>query len=167
MKKLPKGFTLIELLLLIGLIAVITTILWATINPIDRMRSGNDSVVQTHIESLSSAELAFSTLNNGFFTNRDTSQQDLKNFGEIKSTYSPPNSDYINYSFVVPGDCLISGSSQCISIVICSQLKSKKYESSIPGAHKVFMFSSVSGKICVYDNGADECNNLTSTQTCP
>ncbi len=65
LKRIHSGFTLIELLVVIAVMAIIATAALVAINPIDKIRSGQDAKVQADLSQVTSAISAYETANNG------------------------------------------------------------------------------------------------------
>jgi len=59
------GFTLIELLVVIAVMAVIAAAVLVAINPVDKIRAGQDAKVQSDIAQVAGAISAYETGNNG------------------------------------------------------------------------------------------------------
>lgn len=128
---MAKGFTLIELLVTIGVMAVLAIGGFMALDPIDKIKSANDSKVQTDISQLASAIGVYGVTHGGFYP---TDFSTLQTSGEIKTIPSPPN----NYSAYSLGQTTGSPTLQSV----CGELKAKKYE-----AAPFWVWCSLTGKI--------------------
>ena len=110
------GFTLIELLVTIAVMAVLAIGGFMALDPMDKIKSANDSKVQTDVSQLASAVGVYGVTHGGFYP---TDFPTLLISGEIKAMPSPPN----NYAAYSLGQT--SGSPTFQSV--CGELKAKKY----------------------------------------
>ena len=138
---LQKGFTLIELLIVIAILGILAASTLAVLDPVDKIRAGNDSKVQSDVISIAKAAEAYSVANDG---NYPSNLNALVTSGNLRSVPTAPGG-YTAYNFTGGGaaDFIISG-----------QLKSKKYAPATP----VFKYESAEGKSCAA---------ATRTTACP
>lgn len=130
-----KGFTLIELLVVIGVLAVIAAGVVALIDPVDKNRAAMDAKVQSDIGQIATAMQSYAA--------RDAAglyPPALTNLApsELVRLPSAP-SGYATYN------CSGCGTA---TVVVCGELKSKKYASAVPAARPVWRWESSTGKIC-------------------
>ncbi len=130
-RNFSSGFTLIELLIVIGILGVLAVATLAVLDPVDKLRAGNDSKVQSDIANIAKAAEAYAVANNGNYPTALTTTA----FGdELRSVPSNPGG-YSAYSYTGGGS---------IDFIISGELKSKKYTPGTP----VFKYSSAEGKAC-------------------
>lgn len=159
-----KGFTLIELLVVIAVLGVLAAGVWVALDPLDKINAANDAKVQSDMGILGQAQETYATTHNGYYAR---SQADLVDNGDLKAVIAPPAGYNIPagnvYFFTLPASCTISGTSDCTSVVICSELKSKKNTPPPPysGYRYLWMYSSVSGRACLatFTNTSDPCGD--------
>lgn len=143
-KLLKRGFTLIELLIVIAIIGVLAAVMLATIDPIDKIRAGNDSKVQQDITMIGKAAEAYAAANNGTYpTGTFTAVTGLLiGSGDLRSAPSAPGG-YTAYTWSNPvvGTFIVSG-----------ELRSKKY-----ALTPFFKYTSSTGKSCAANNATAVC----------
>ena len=110
------GFTLIELLVTIAVMAVLAIGGFMALDPMDKIKSANDSKVQTDISQLAEAMEAYSVAHTGVYA---ISFSLLQISGEIKIIPGAPN-NYRVYSLSQTTGLPTSQS-------ICGEMKAKKY----------------------------------------
>lgn len=135
---LSKGFTLIELLIVIAVIGVLAAAVWIALDPQDKIRAANDSKVQADLGSIAQAEEAYATTKNGFYSG---DQAALVTNGDLKMQLTAP-SGYMGYTDVGSPAACTSGTT-CTSVIVCGELKSKKY---VNAATPRWTYCSSSGK---------------------
>ena len=133
-----KGFTLIELLIVIAILGVLAAGVLAAIDPADKIASANDARAQNDISALGRATETYATTHSNFYP-ADTNE--LVTSGELKRVPTEPSSDYTYVYVENPGLCTSGGT--CTSVVIYSDLKSKKFT-----ATPFWRYDSDSGKSC-------------------
>lgn len=134
-----KGFTLIELLIVIAILGVLAAGVLIAIDPVDRIRSANDSQVQKDIAAIANAAEAYAATHDGIYPTKaeyDTSNILVTN-GDLKNKPIAPT----GYTYTYEGTAA--------SFTMTGTLKSKKYAGvAAPGPYKVFTYSSLTGKAC-------------------
>lgn len=136
---LLKGFTLIELLIVIAILGILAAATLAVLDPVDKIRAGNDSKVQSDITTIAKAAEAYAVANDGDYP---TSIADLVASNDLRSTPRPPGG-YSAYQFTGGGNN---------DFVVSGELKSEKYT-----ATPVFKYSSAEGKSCARANRTAAC----------
>lgn len=150
-KFFSKGFTLIELLIVIAIIGILAAGILVAIDPVDKVNSTNDSLVQNDVSGAGRASEAYAATHSGFYP---AALSDLTASGELKRVPVAPTG-YTAYTFsstVAGGGACVAGTT-CTSIVVAGQLKSKKY-----AATPAWRYESSSGKSCAV---------ATTTTVCP
>lgn len=161
------GFTLMELLIVIAILGVLAGLVWTALDPLDKINAANDSKVQSDMGVIGQAMEVYATGKAGLTGGNyyAISQAELVTNGDLKSQFTVPTG--YAYSIVVPATCVAGGGVTCTSVAVCATpLKSKKFASATAGSQKVYLYSSTSGKACVYDNAANGCT-VASTVACP
>lgn len=130
-KSMTKGFTLIELLVTIAVMAVLAIGGFMALDPMDKIKTANDSKVQTDISQLAAAVGAYGVTHAGFYP---IDFPTLLTSGEIKALPTAPN----NYAAYSLGQT--SGSPTFQSV--CGELKAKKYSGTL-----FWVWCSSTGKI--------------------
>ena len=134
-----KGFTLIELLIVIAILGVLAAATIAVLDPIDKIRGGNDSKVQSDIITIGKGAEAYAAANNGVYPTDVTS---MVSSGELRSAPTAPGG-YTPYVWAGGG----AG-----SFTISGELRSKKYN-----ATPVFKYTSATGKSCTSSSIVGDC----------
>jgi prepilin-type N-terminal cleavage/methylation domain-containing protein len=144
-KKSSKGFTLIELLIVIAILGILAAATLATIDPIDKIRAGNDSKVQSDIASVGKAAEAYAAANNGTYPSGTFAAvtTTLIASGDLRSAPAAPGG-YTAYTWTGGG---------VAAFIVSGQLRSKKYT-----ATPVFKYTSATGK---------SCDAVSATGVCP
>lgn len=142
---LSKGFTLIELLIVIAILGILAAATLAIVDPIDKIRAGNDSKVQQDIVNVAKAAEAYAVTNNGTIPTGTFAQvtQILITSGDLRSAPSAPTG-YTAYTFTGGG---------ANPFIVSGQLRSKKFT-----ATPFFKYTSATGKSCAA---------AAATGTCP
>lgn len=143
-----KGFTLIELLIVISIIGILAAGILVAVDPVDKINQGNDAKVQNDISAAGRATEAYATLHNGFYP---ATIAELVAAGELKREPSAP-SGYTAYSAVAKPASCVSGT-ECTSIIIEGQLKSKRY-TSVFKKKPIWRYNSSSGASCAMASGS-------------
>lgn len=115
--KQNQGFTLIEILLVIGIIAVLATVVIVALDPATRFRDARDARRQSDIESISTAIQQYLIDNKGVF---------------------PPGLDATEKQIAISmdtcsidtGGCVVAGATDCIdlSVSLARYLKEVPYD---------------------------------------
>lgn len=93
-----SGFTLIELLIVIAVIGILAAALLIAIDPIDKVKQGNDTKVINDVRSIYDGATRVYTQRGTFPANNDL--QAIVDAGELKAVPTVPNSSYAAYSFM-------------------------------------------------------------------
>ena len=142
-----KGFTLIELLIVIAILGVLAAGVLVAIDPVDKIRAGNDAKVQNDVSGAGRASEAYATTHNGFYP---AALADLVSSGELKRVPTAP-SGYSAYAVVnTPVGC--SAGTTCTAITVTSQLKSKNYTTA-----PFWRYESSTGKSCAVATAGTAC----------
>ena len=122
------GFTLIELLVVIAIIGVLAGVLVVVIDPLDKIRSANDSGVVSTITQVGRANDSYGTNHNNTYVGGTFAQSvtDLNTAGETKFTTIPAPTGYIFTYLPNPAACT-TALSTCTAYVYYTNLLSKKY----------------------------------------
>ncbi len=138
-----KGFTLIELLIVIAILGVLAAGILVAIDPIDKINQANDSKVQNDVSAMGRAAEAYATTHNGFYP---FAVGNLTSSGELKRIPAPPTGyTPTAYGFAVPPACTAELDSDCTSVIIGSQLKSKRFTSA---STSFWNYDTNTGKSC-------------------
>lgn len=142
--QVSDGFTLIELLIVIAILGILTTATLAILDPIDKIRAGNDSKVQQDITTVAKAAEAYAAINNGDYPTGDDFAAvvaELKASGDLRGAPTAPGG-YRDY--VWSGDTS--------TFTVSGQLRSKRYTNT-----PVFKYTSGSGKSCEAVDISENC----------
>lgn len=142
--QITSGFTLIELLIVISILGILAAATLAILDPIDKIRAGNDSKVQQDVTTVAKAAEAYAAINNGDYPT-GTSFTDIVNIliasGDLRGTPIAPGG-YSEYAW--------SGDSSYFTV--SGQLRSKRYKDTT-----VFKYTSGSGKSCASVDVGENC----------
>lgn len=141
-----KGFTLIELLIVIAIMGVLAAGVLFAIDPVDRIRSANDSLSQKDVSSIANAAEAYAATHDGVYA---ATRAILVTNGDLKVDPAPPATGY-SYTYAPTG-----ASPNYTGFTMVGTLRSKKFTS---GSYNFFMYSSATGKACP--------SSSATTQTC-
>ncbi len=144
-----KGFTLIELIIVIAILGILAAAVLAAIDPIDKLRAGNDSKVQSDVRSL--YEAAQRTAAAGA-TSLPTTVALLNAAGELKSIPIPPGGATGGYGTTYDGG---AGNGEYVvnaagdDVVVCgvNRAKANRTKAGASGA-QVAYFTITAGKSC-------------------
>ncbi len=128
--KQKAGFTLIELLVVIAIIGVLAGVLVVVIDPLDKIRSANDSGVISTITQIGKANDSYGANHNnsyvgGTFANSVT---DLNSSGETKYTALTAPTGY-TYTYLPNPAACTTAAGTCTAYVYYTNLLSKRYTS--------------------------------------
>ncbi len=135
--QIKSGFTLIELLIVISILGILAAATLAILDPIDKVRTGNDSKVQQDITRVARAAEAYAAINNGNYPSGNDFAAVVSALiasGDLRGTPVAPGG-YSSYEWTWSADLS--------TFTISGQLRSKKYE-----ATPYFKYTSESGKSC-------------------
>lgn len=121
-----KGFTLIELLIVFAIVGILGSTILILIDPLDKIYSAHDSIIQNDIGYLGRSLESFSTRHGG---NYPKNIQELITSGELKRAPLPPSGYGDSYNYIAfPDSCTGAiGEAPCTSVVITAPLKSRLY----------------------------------------
>lgn len=137
-----RGFTLIELLIVIAVLGILAAATLAVLDPIDKIRAGNDSKVMSDIVGIAKAAEAYAVANDGTYP---TGTGDLVTSGDLRSVPKPPGGYGANYTWSGGGNN---------NFTVSGTLKSKKYTSA---STPVFKYNSGEGRSCAAATAATAC----------
>lgn len=122
------GFTLIELLVVIAIIGVLAGVLVVVIDPLDKIRSANDSGVVSTITQIGRANDSYGTNHNNTYVGGTFAQSvtDLNTAGETKFSTLPAPTGYTFTYLPNPAACTTAAST-CTAYVYYTNLLSKRY----------------------------------------
>lgn len=112
-----SGFTLVELLIVIAVIGILAAALLVAIDPVDKIRAGNDSKVQSDVRQIYDAALRAYAQGNVLPSSINTTTPSIVSTGELKSAPVPPATYGTTYDYFVNG----AGT----DVVACGRLMSK------------------------------------------
>lgn len=143
-KNLHKGFTLIELLIVIAILGILAAATLAVLDPVDKIRNGNDAKVEQDIVNVAKAAEAYAAVNNGLYPSGTFAQVTtiLVTAGDLRSAPTPPGT-YTAYTWTGGG---------ATSFIVSGQLRSKRYT-----ATPVFKYTSATGKSCAAAAATGNC----------
>lgn len=142
-----KGFTLLELLVVIAILGVLAAGLLVAIDPVDRIRSANDSQVQKDVASIANAAEAYAATHDGLYPFQ---LSNLSSSGDLKVVPTAPAASY-TYTFAPATNCTAELDTDCTSFLMDGTLRSKKYTA---GSYNIFRYNSATGKACAYKTAA-------------
>jgi prepilin-type N-terminal cleavage/methylation domain-containing protein len=116
-----QGFTLIELLVVIAVIGILAAALLLAIDPIDKIRAGNDTKVLNDARAIYDGSLRSYTSANTFPTNLDA----VVTAGELKSKPTAPTS-YRAYDWFANNSDVTLATDVCIQGQVMSKSQLKK-----------------------------------------
>ena len=164
---MKKGFTLIELVVVIAILGVLAAVLVTVIDPLDKIKSANDSGVVSAIIQVGKANDSFAANNNNKYAQGGASNNftglitDLNAAGEIKFTTLTAPTGYTYVYIPTPASCTApSGATPCTTSVIYTNLLSKKYVTGANPSYYVY----ANGQGCTKLNQASA---PTGATTCP
>lgn len=140
-----KGFTLLELLVVIAILGVLAAGLLVAIDPVDRIRSANDSQVQKDVASIANAAEAYAATHDGLYP---YVKANLTASGDLKVLPTAPTGYTAYPEATVPSGCTAEGDTDCTSFIVVGTLKSKKFKTGTGGPFYNFTYSSLTGKAC-------------------
>lgn len=133
-----KGFTLIELIIVIAILGILAVAVLAAIDPVDKLRAGNDSKVQSDVRAIYDGAQRTAAAGSAAFPNAATTAQ----ITELKSIPTAPTAaGYSAYTYFVTaaGD----------DAVVCGAMKSKgSLAKAGVAAGGTAYFTIVGGKAC-------------------
>jgi prepilin-type N-terminal cleavage/methylation domain-containing protein len=137
-----KGFTLIELLIVIAVLGVLAATTIAVIDPIDKLRAGNDSKVETDIVTIGKAAEAYAAVDaSNLYPTTITA---IVTAGQMRSAPVAPGG-YTAYTWSGGG---------AVDFIVYGQLKSKKFTNA---GTPFFKYTSATGKACASATNTGAC----------
>lgn len=154
-----KGFTLIELIIVIAILGILAAAVLAAIDPIDKLRGGNDTKVLGDIRQIYDASLRSYTVANIMPANLAAVQTS----GELKSTPKTPTGYLPSPDY---GWSLNTGAAgTATDVCVWAQVKSKSNVAKAAGATAANAYAVANnGKICYIVNAPANC---TTAIVCP
>lgn len=142
--KQPRGFTLIELLIAIAVLSILAVATLFIIDPIDKIKAGNDAKVQQDVISIAKAAESYAAVNNGEYPTGilDAVTQALIAAGDLRSAPKEPTG-------YTPYEWLGGGTS---AFTVSGQLNSKKFKNT-----QYFKYTSSTGKSCAAISVSNDC----------
>lgn len=160
-----KGFTLVELIIVIAILGILAAAVLAAIDPIDKIRAGNDSKVQSDVRQIYDGALRSYAQGNAMPTSIGGAAPSIVSTGELKSAPVPPATYGATYTYALNA-AAATATDVCVSGRLMSKSQiAKATAAGVAGATAQNLWVTVNnGKTC-YTTGAAA--PACAAATCP